>query len=65
MMLGQILVRKGLISSLQLEQMLAIQASHKRMLGELLVNAGLIQTSELEKALLEQKWREKGFWVID
>ena len=65
MMIGQILVRKGLISPLQLEQAIAFQATHDRMLGELLVNAGWIQTTDLQKALLEQKWREKGFWVID
>ena len=65
MMIGQILVRKGLISPLQLEQAIAIQATHDRLLGELLVSAGWIQTTDLQKALLEQKWREKGFWIID
>ena len=65
MKIGQILVRKGLISSTQLEQAITVQEVCNLKLGELLVTEGWIQTTDVEQALLEQKWRQKGLWVID
>ncbi|MFM6191661.1 MAG: hypothetical protein ACKPEN_03725 [Planktothrix sp.] len=65
MKLGEILVRKGLISSTQVEQAITVQKICYLKLGELLVSEGWIQTTDIEQALLEQKWRQKGLWVID
>jgi hypothetical protein len=65
MKIGEILVRRGLISSTQLEQAITVQGICSLKLGELLVTEGWIQTNDLEQALLEQKWRQKGWWVID
>jgi hypothetical protein len=67
MKLGEILVRKGLISPLQLEGAVALQdrdGEHQK-LGELLILQGLISTRQLNDSLLEQRWRQQGLWVID
>jgi hypothetical protein len=65
MKIGEILVRRGLISSTQLEQAITVQGVCHLRLGELLVTEGWIQTTDVEQALLEQKWRQKGLWIID
>ncbi|MEB3282387.1 MAG: hypothetical protein VKK42_26065 [Lyngbya sp.] len=65
MKLGEILMRKQLISLSELEQALTLQSSCSQKLGEILVGQGLIQKGDLELALKEQYWRENGFWVID
>ncbi|WP_293079358.1 hypothetical protein [Moorena sp. SIO3H5] len=65
MQLGKILVRKRIISPIQLNTALEIQSLTGIKLGELLVNKGLIESQDLEQALLEQYWRKNGFWVID
>ncbi len=65
MQLGNILVRKKLISSEQLNQALGMQLEVPHQLGEILLKLGCIQRQELESALLEQYWRKNGFWVID
>lgn len=65
MKIGEILVRRGLISSTQLEQAITVQGVCHVRLGELLVTEGWIQANDVEQALLEQKWRQKGLWVID
>ncbi|WP_019500593.1 hypothetical protein [Pseudanabaena sp. PCC 6802] len=67
MKLGEILVRKGLISPLQLENAVAMQnknGKHQK-LGELLMFQGLISKNQLNDSLLEQQWRQQGLWVID
>ncbi|NJR60513.1 MAG: hypothetical protein HC769_17755 [Cyanobacteria bacterium CRU_2_1] len=64
MKLGELLVRKRLISQAQLEQSLAWQASNHQMLGDLLLEQSLISPDDLCKALQEQYWRNNGFWVI-
>lgn len=65
MKLGQILVRKQLISLSQLEQILTFQSSSPQKLGELLVTQRLIGEEDLRQAIKEQYWRDNGFWVID
>ena len=65
MKLGEILVRKRLLSQSQLEHMIVAQSSTNQKLGELLVEHGVIDPQALEQALEEQSWRSHGFWVID
>jgi hypothetical protein len=67
MQLGQILVKKRLVSSLQLEKMVELQNQNKRSqkLGELFMSQGLITRRQLNDSLLEQQWRSQGLWVID
>ncbi|WP_235440912.1 hypothetical protein [Limnoraphis robusta] len=65
MKLGEILIRKQLISLSELEQALTLQSSCSQKLGEILMGQGLIQRGDLEQALKEQYWRQNGFWVID
>lgn len=63
--LGEILLRKQLISLSELEQALLLQNSCYQQLGEILLRQGLIQESDLTKALQEQYWRRNGYWIID
>lgn len=67
MQLGQILVKKKLVSSSQLERMVELQNKTRRSqkLGELFMLQGLITKSQLNDSLLEQQWRSQGLWVID
>jgi type IV pilus assembly protein PilB len=65
MQLGQILLRKQLVSSQQLEQVLQEQTTKRRRLGELLLEHSLISSEDLALTLLEQQWRQRGYWVID
>lgn len=64
MKLGEILVRKHLISQDQLDQLLAIQPLSNRPLGEILIERSIISTDTLSNVLKEQYWRNNGFWVI-
>ncbi|MEB3283386.1 MAG: hypothetical protein VKK42_31140 [Lyngbya sp.] len=63
--LGQILIRKKLISFSQLEQTLTLQSSSSHKLGELMVMQGLIVEEDFQLAMKEQYWRHNGFWVLD
>ena len=65
MKIGEILIRRHLISQAQLDQAIDIQASCRQKLGELLMFQGWIQPDDLEIALREQYWRQNGYWVID
>jgi hypothetical protein len=65
MRLGQVLLRKQLLSQRQLEIALLQQKSRQRLLGELLLEKCLISHDELAQALLEQQWRKDGWWVIE
>ncbi len=65
MLLGEILIRKNLISCQQLNAIVTQQRTTKKKLGELLLDLELISAEELEKALQEQYWRKNGYWVID
>lgn len=65
MKLGQILIRQGLISTLQLEEALDIQSANSTKLGQALLSVGLIRPEDLKQALLEQYWRKEGYWIID
>jgi hypothetical protein len=67
MQLGQILVKKRLISSAQLENVVKLQNQNKRSqkLGELFMSQGLITNRQLNDSLLEQRLRLEGLWVID
>jgi hypothetical protein len=67
MRLGEILQRRQLVVTEQLQQVLQIQAncSGKIRLGELMVACDLITRLDLQRALMEQDWRRQGLWVID
>lgn len=52
--IGEILVQKGLLNSLQLKQALAEQGSRGQKLGEVLVQKELVTRPQLVKALTEQ-----------
>ncbi|NEQ73347.1 MAG: hypothetical protein F6K24_17960 [Okeania sp. SIO2D1] len=65
MKIGEILIRRQLISQVQLNQAIDIQTSLHMKLGELLMFQGWIQPQNLEEALNEQYWRQNGYWIID
>lgn len=65
MKLGEILVHHGWISEFQLNEGLQLQLSHHRQLGGILVEKEWITEEDLEQAVLEQYWRNHGYWVID
>lgn len=65
MKLGEILLRRKLISQHQLDTILCKQRSGSQKLGELLLEKGLISEKDLTTALKEQQWRDQGFWVIN
>lgn len=65
MKLGQILVKKHLITSNVLAEVVQTQRQWSRPLGEILIGQGLIDEEQLMIALQEQHWRKQGFWVID
>jgi hypothetical protein len=62
--LGKILLRKGFITSCQLENALQSQQETPFRLGELLLQKGWLTEEQLKQALQEQYWRKEGFWVI-
>jgi hypothetical protein len=62
--LGKILLRKGFITSCQLENALQAQQGTSSRLGELLLQKGWLTEEQLKQALQEQYWRKEGFWVI-
>ena len=64
MLLGEILIRKKLLTSNQLNSILTQQNKTQKKLGEFLLDLGLISAEELKKALQEQYWRRNGYWVI-
>lgn len=53
--LGEMLVRKGLITQAELDQALALQHDRNIKLGELLVEKNLIPPDQLDKTLKEQQ----------
>jgi hypothetical protein len=63
--LGELLLRKHLISREHLMQALNHQAQTGLRLGEYLVVHHHLQPEDLNQCLQEQTWRRKGFWVID
>lgn len=65
MKIGEILMRRQLISQFQLAVALKIRVSYRQKLGELLLFKGWIQQYDLEVALMEQYWRQNGYWLID
>ncbi|WP_293086590.1 hypothetical protein [Okeania sp. SIO3B5] len=65
MKIGEILIRRQLISEAQLNQAIDIQASCCQKIGELLLFQGWIREDDLESALREQYWRDNGYWIID
>ena len=52
--LGDILIRRGLVTQGQLEAALAAQGSERGMLGRILVRRGLVTMDQLGEALAEQ-----------
>src|SRR5437763_16953193 len=50
---GEILIRLGLVSRLQLEEALALQALTRQRVGEALVSLGYVTREQLQNALLE------------
>ncbi|HIK30926.1 MAG TPA: hypothetical protein IGS17_17120 [Oscillatoriales cyanobacterium M59_W2019_021] len=65
MKIGEILLRKKLLSSQQLSTLLTEQQSGSRKLGELLLERGIVSETDLVAVLQEQKWRREGFWMIE
>lgn len=65
MRLGEILIKRQLISQIQLEQFLSQYPYPAKKLGEMLVEHHLITSQDQRDALREQYWRNKGHWVID
>ncbi|MFN4228088.1 MAG: GspE/PulE family protein [Candidatus Ratteibacteria bacterium] len=53
--LGQILIEKGLITPIQLEEILELQKQTKKFIGELLVEKGYVKKEDILMALTEQK----------
>lgn len=53
--LGRLLVNRGLLSELQLEQALALQSHEGRRLGEVLIEQGFITERELQRVLKHQQ----------
>jgi hypothetical protein len=64
MKVGEILLRKQVISETQLDQALFIQSCAKMPLGEILIRLGWINKTSLDYALEEQYWRNHGYWII-
>lgn len=64
MKLGEILIRKKLVSQEQLEPIIIKQSQTRKRLGEILLERSLISPDDLMTALREQYWRNNGFWVI-
>jgi hypothetical protein len=64
MKLGQILVRKRIISPHTLEQVIVTQTHWSQPLGKILIEQGLIDQEQLSRALQEQYWRQRGYWII-
>jgi hypothetical protein len=64
MKIGEILLRKKLLSGQQLSNLLIEQQSVSRKLGELLLDKRIISETDLVMILQEQQWRRKGFWII-
>jgi hypothetical protein len=65
MKLGEVLLRKQLVSRRRLEVILHHQECYGRPLGELLLEKCLISHDDLAQALREQQWRKDGWWVIE
>ncbi|KKI98268.1 hypothetical protein PROH_20605 [Prochlorothrix hollandica PCC 9006 = CALU 1027] len=66
MPLGEILLRRELITSDNLRS--ALQAQHQtpnKRLGEILIEQGLITLEDLEASIQEQHWRRNGFWFLN
>jgi murein DD-endopeptidase MepM/ murein hydrolase activator NlpD len=55
--LGEILLRRGLVNSTQLEQALILQQQQGQRLGAILVQQGLISPIQLREALAQQRWQ--------
>jgi hypothetical protein len=65
MKLGQILIKKRLISPQDLQQTDQMQSQVACPLGELLQQQGMLTDNDLDRALQEQTWQRQGYWVID
>jgi hypothetical protein len=64
MKIGEILIRRHLLSPQQVEQILVEQQLNSKQIGELLIERHLISAMDLAVALQEQRWRRNGHWVI-
>lgn len=53
--LGQLLLKKGIISPIQLEQALILQRESNKFLGEVLIESGMVPKALVLEALTEQK----------
>ncbi|NEQ75215.1 MAG: hypothetical protein F6K24_23305 [Okeania sp. SIO2D1] len=67
MKIGEILIRRQLISSAQLKEVIEIQTASSQKLGELMMFKDWIwiEKKDLEAALKKQYWRKNGYWIID
>ncbi|PSB04822.1 hypothetical protein [Merismopedia glauca] len=62
--LGELLVRKKVITRSQLRECLAVQRQTKQKLGEIILEKRLLSAQEISLILKEQHWRNLGYWVI-
>jgi UDP-glucose 4-epimerase len=62
--IGELLVRKRVITRSQLRECLAIQRQTKQKLGQIILEKRLLSPKELSLFLKEQHWRNFGYWVI-
>lgn len=57
MKIGEILVRRNLITQEQLNAALKYQQQDEQKLGQLLISSGFLTSDVLNQALYEQYWR--------
>ncbi|WP_040655670.1 hypothetical protein [Rubidibacter lacunae] len=65
MKLGQILLRRKVLTAEQLQDLIEQQSRTRLHLGALAIANGYISSTDLQHALCEQHWRDHGSWVID
>lgn len=54
--IGEVFLKKGLITQVQLEEALSVQRDSSKKLGDVLIEKGLITRKQLEEALSSQYW---------
>ena len=61
---GQILVSRGLVTEIQIEQAIAEQAArgHKQLLGEVLIDLGFVTGDEVMEALAEEMENKQALY---
>jgi hypothetical protein len=62
--LGELLVKKKVLTRSQLRECLAMQRQTQQKLGEIILQKRLLSPRQLNVMLKEQHWRNFGYWVI-